>query len=169
MTDIQQRTVVVTDSVVIKGTASRVYGYLWDAHAWPQLNPHVKAIEMIEETPTYQCMRMQVESDGHIVTMTTQRQATPLQAITYHQTQPPPFFQEHRGEWQLREEPDGVRVTLIHTVVLDEERIKSFLGVASIDEARPRVASVLSRNGLRTIEAIKQAVEADNNESHSMV
>lgn len=164
----EKPTLIVKDSVLIKGNVPEVYAYLWNARAWPLLNPHVKTVEMLDEGPTYQHMRMEVESDGKMVAMETKRNGMPPQSISYDQTQPPPFFKEHRGLWELQPESEGVKVTLTHTVRLDEERIKKFLNVDSLEEARSRVAAILSRNGLRTIEAIKKTVEAENEKAELM-
>jgi hypothetical protein len=150
---------VVTDSVPIRGTPEAVYAHLWDAERWPALAPHVVGIEMLEQGPTYQHFRMKIASDGRMVVVETTRLGTPHRAIAYRQTRPPEFFREHEGIWEISDETGGVCVTLTHAVLIDDLKLRTYLKVESDNEARRQIRAVLSRNGLRTIEAIKRSIE----------
>lgn len=151
--------VTVEDVVLIHADLQMVYRFLWDARRWPELNPHVRSVEVHEESEVRQRVRMRLETDGRSVTTESIRDAEPPHTIRYTQVQPPPFLREHRGVWECREYPQGVRVSLTHAAVLDEGIAPAFLGVRTVDEARARVAEMLSRNGRRTIEGVKRAAE----------
>lgn len=150
---------IVRDSVPIRGQAEEVYARLWDARGWPALTDHVLAVEMLEEGPGHQHFRMRIASDGREVVAETTRRGTPHHSIAYRQSRPPDFFREHEGLWEIEPGDDGVRVTLTHSVVVDDEKLRAFLGVDSDDEAHRRIRAGLSRNGLRTLEAVKRVVE----------
>ena len=160
MTPLDDKVIVVKDGTVIRGSASRVYQYVWDARSWPRLNPHVKEVNVLEERPNYQHLWMQIESDGKIVTMVTERFGEPHRAVTYFQTQPPPFFKSHKGQWGIEESEGQTSLTLVHTVAVCTEKARMMLGLESDEDISSKVSSLLRRNGNRTIEAIKNAVEA---------
>jgi uncharacterized protein YndB with AHSA1/START domain len=151
--------VTVEDVVLIHADLELVYQFLWDARRWPELNPHVRSVEICEESEVRQRLRMRLETDGRSVTTESIRDAEPPHTIRYTQVQPPPFLREHSGVWECREDPRGVRVSLTHAAVLDQGIAPGFLGVGTIDEARARVAEMLSRNGRRTIEGVKRETE----------
>jgi uncharacterized protein YndB with AHSA1/START domain len=151
--------VTVEDVVLIHADLNMVYRFLWDPRRWPELNPHVRSVEVCDESDVQQRVRMRLEADGRSVTTESIRRAEPPHTIRYTQVQPPAFLREHSGVWECRQHPEGVQVSLTHSAVLDKDAALAFLGVQTIDEARARVAELLSRNGRRTIEGIKRATE----------
>jgi uncharacterized protein YndB with AHSA1/START domain len=151
--------VTVTDDVVIHADLDTVYQFLWDARRWPELNAHVRSVEVREESAVRQRLRMHLESDGRSVVTESIRDAEPPRRIRYCQVQPPPFLREHTGVWECTDEEAGVRVSLTHAATLEQEVAPEYLGVQTVDQARARVAEILSRNGRRTIEGIKRLVE----------
>jgi len=152
---------VVTDSTIINGKLSRVFDCFWDPTLWPQITPHVKQIEMIEWEDTHQRFKMSVEANGKRHDMETERIAVINERITYRQSQPPPFFDEHIGEWLFEELDEGVRVTLIHKARINEPKAREILEVGSLAEAEVLISETLKRNGRLTMSAVKATIEGD--------
>ena len=150
---------VVKDTVFIKGELAQVFDCFWHPELWPQITSHVKAIEMLEQDDTHQCFRMQVESSGKLYSMETMREALVNQSITYRQSQPPPFFLEHTGEWSFAEADGCVQVALTHRVILNVTKAKELLGLNSTAEVAKRVSETLRSNGALTMKAVKAFVE----------
>jgi aromatase len=151
--------VTVRDVVLIRSDLDTVYQFLWDARRWPELNEHVRSVEVRDESAVRQRLRMHLEADGRSVTTESIRDGEPPHRIRYCQVQPPPFLREHTGVWECTDEGTGVRVSLTHAAVLEQGIAPQYLGVQTVDQARARVAEMLSRNGRRTIEGIKRLVE----------
>jgi aromatase len=156
--------VTVTDVVLIHSDLDTVYQFLWDARRWPEVNAHVRSVEVCDESAVRQRLRMQLEADGRSVTTESIRDGEPPHRIRYWQVHPPPFLREHTGVWECADEGTGVRVSLTHAAVLEQQIAPEYLGVPTVDEARARVAEMLSRNGRRTIEGIKRLVEGLDDE-----
>jgi uncharacterized protein YndB with AHSA1/START domain len=151
----------VTDTEIIRGKLDEVYSCFWNPTLWPRITPHVKKVEIIAWQGAHQQFRMCVEANGKQHWTESERDAVNGQRITYRQTKPPPFFLEHTGEWRFAQVGDGVRVTLIHRVCIDEERAQEMLSVGSHAEAKKLIRQTLKRNGSLTITAIKRMVEGD--------
>jgi aromatase len=150
----------ITDVVVIESDLQSVFYWLWRAERWPEITPHVKRVQILEEEKDRQHFRMDVLSDGKIHTVETQRQARPYGSICYRQIRPPEFLREHSGEWVLRRMGSGTEVKVVHRADVDEEKAVASLGVASAADARERVRLALSRNGKLTLEVIKNLLES---------
>lgn len=152
---------VVTDSIIINGDLPRVFDCCWNATLWPRITRHVKQIEMIEWQATHQRFKMSVEANGKRHDMETEREAVINERITYRQSQPPPFFDEHLGEWRFEKLDGGVRVTLIHKARINESKAREILEVGSLDEAERVISETLKRNGRLTMSAIKATIEGN--------
>jgi aromatase len=150
----------VTDIIVIESDLRSVFHWLWRAERWPEITPHVKRVQMLEEEKDRQHFRMDVLSDGKLYTVETQRHARPYGSISYRQTTPPSFLREHTGEWILRPVGSSIEVKVIHRADVDEEKAVASLGVATAEAALDRVRLALSRNGKLTLEVIKSRLES---------
>jgi hypothetical protein len=149
----------VTDTVSIKGNLPDVFRYFWRAELWPRITPHVKRIEMLEDGPTYQRFLMQVESEGRVHSVESERFAVPGESIRYQQTMPPALFRTHGGEWRFVAKDEGTEVSLTHRVEINADAAFEILKVTTMDEAERRVGAALRRNGMTTILAVKELVE----------
>lgn len=150
---------VKDEAIIAEHDLERVFGCFWNAALWPQLTPHVKRIQMLEESSRRQRFLMTVESQGVEHTVESLREAEPPFQITYQQSRPPAFLQEHRGEWYFARADGGTQVTLVHRAVLDMARAQEVFGAPSPEEARERVASALRANGRKTLDAIQAHLE----------
>jgi ribosome-associated toxin RatA of RatAB toxin-antitoxin module len=153
------QSLVVKDGSLICGSVDQVYSLLWNAADWPRFAPHVREVEMLEESSERQHFRMCLETDGRAVVVETKRTGLRNRSIGYVQCRPPYFLKRHQGMWTITEKEHGVCVSITHEVVVDEEKALEVLGGASLDDAKKRIAETLSRNGLRMIEAIRSIVE----------
>lgn len=149
----------INDQVKIKTTINSLYKYFWHPEWWTRLTPHVKAIEMIEEESTYQHFKMDVESDGKIYNVETERWSDPYKSISYKQCRPPVFLRAHQGFWEFSQDGDEVVVSLTHKVDIDESKAIELLPVSNSEEARKLIAANLKKNGLLTINAVKSYLE----------
>jgi hypothetical protein len=160
---------VVTDITIIHGELSQVFTCFWDPTLWPRITPHVKEIEMIEWEDTHQRFKMSVEANGKLHRMETVRDAVINARITYKQSQPPPFFDEHMGEWSFEQEEGGVRVTITHKARINESKAREILEVDSLAEAEALISKTLKRNGQLTMAAIKATIEGNQAASEASV
>jgi len=149
----------VTDTTIIRGRLDEVFECFWDPTLWPRITPHVKQVEIIAWQGAHQQFKMCVEANGKPHWMESEREAVDGRRITYRQTRPPVFFLEHTGEWGFAEVDDGVQVTLIHRVSIDEAKAQEVLNVGSRAEAETLIQQTLKRNGRLTMTAIKRKIE----------
>ncbi|WP_340560944.1 aromatase/cyclase [Streptomyces sp. GSL17-111] len=136
------------DSVTINGSAKDVYDFINEAQHWKQRLPHVARVDLREETPGLQILRMDtVTKDGSSHTTESVRVCFPHHRIAYKQTTLPALMTLHTGYWHLVEDADGVTTaTSQHTVVLNAGNIPAILGA----DADVRDASEFLRNALGT-------------------
>ena len=146
--------IVVKDEVVIRAELDRVFQCFWNPFVWTRITPHVKKIEMLEETESRQRFLMTVESNGQCHTVETNREAVANTSITYQQSRPPVFLRWHRGRWTFSSEVDGIRVSLVHEAEVDGSKL-ALLGATTLDQAEATVAQNLRANGSRTMAAVK--------------
>lgn len=149
----------ITNTIWIRGDLAEVYECFWNPRLWTEITPHVRRVEMLDQRPNFQRFKMEVNSEGKIYLMETQREGCPWQAIHYRQLQPPPFFTRHTGEWSFSGYSDGVRVTLVHQVDVDIGKACEILGAVDAEDAVGRISVSLQRNGLTTMNAIKAWLE----------
>ncbi|POX55044.1 cyclase [Streptomyces sp. Ru71] len=151
------------DSVRIDGSAKDVFDFLNEAQLWTERLPHVAAVELTEDTPGLQTLRMDTRTkDGSTHTTESVRVTFPHHRIAYKQTTLPALLTLHTGYWQLDEGPDGVTTaTSQHTVVIAEENIAPVLGPdAGVPEARAYLREALGGNSRATLGHAKEYAEA---------
>jgi uncharacterized protein YndB with AHSA1/START domain len=151
--------IVVKDEVVIRAALNDVFQCFWNPLVWTWITPHVKKIEMLEETACRQRFLMTVESNGQSHTVETNREAVPNASITYQQSRPPVFLRWHRGTWTFSSEPDGIRVSLVHEAEVNGSNL-AMLGAETLEQAEVTVTHSLRANGNRTLLAVKQYLES---------
>ncbi|MFF5414016.1 aromatase/cyclase [Streptomyces albidoflavus] len=147
------------DSVHVEGPAERVYDFLYRVGDWPERVPHVDRLDLVEEMPGVQVMSMATRTaDGSVHTTESVRVCFPEAGrIVYKQTATPALMAAHTGEWSLRPEGTGVKVTSQHSVVLRPENIERILGPeADVAAARRYVREALGRNSGATLALAKE-------------
>jgi aromatase len=151
------------DSVRVNGAAKDVYDFVNDAHLWTQRLPHVTTVELTEDTPGLQTLRMDtLAKDGSTHTTESVRVCFPHRKIAYKQTTLPALLDLHTGHWTFEEGADGVTTaTSQHTVVLNPGNIRQVLGPeAGVPEARRFIREALGTNSRATLHHAKQHAEA---------
>ncbi|MEU6479751.1 aromatase/cyclase [Streptomyces sp. NPDC047017] len=147
------------DSVHVEGPAERVYDFLYRVGDWPERVPHVDRLDLVEETPGVQVMSMDTRTaDGSVHTTESVRVCFPeTRRIVYKQTVTPALMAAHTGEWSVRPEGTGLKVTSRHSVVLRPENIEPILGPgADLAAARRYVRRALGRNSGATLALAKE-------------
>ncbi|MBD0734334.1 aromatase/cyclase [Streptomyces sp. CBMA29] len=151
------------DSVRVEGAAKDVFDFVNEAHLWTERLPHVAKVELTEDTPGLQTLRMDtLTKDGSTHTTESVRVCFPHHKIAYKQTTLPALLDLHTGYWTFEEGEDGVTTaTSQHTVVLNAGNIGKVLGPeAGVEEARRFIREALGNNSRATLNHAKEHAEA---------
>lgn len=161
MTETEQLTIRFEDSIVIDGNAADVYDFLNEAKLWSERLPHVATVDLREDSPGLQVLRMETRTkDGSTHTTESVRVCLPHEKIVYKQLELPALMSLHTGHWLLQQEGEQVRATSRHTVTVKESKITAILGPeAGIEEARNYLRTALSGNSLATLGHAKNYAE----------
>ncbi|MDT0264223.1 aromatase/cyclase [Jatrophihabitans sp. DSM 44399] len=153
MTEAEQLTIRFEDSIVIDGSAADVYDFLNEAKLWSERLPHVATVDLREDSPGLQVLRMETRTkDGSTHTTESVRVCLPHEKIVYKQLELPALMSLHTGHWLLQQDGEQVRATSRHTVTVKESKITTILGPeAGIEEARNYLRTALSGNSLATL------------------
>ncbi|MEU2915698.1 aromatase/cyclase [Streptomyces massasporeus] len=158
----QELTMSFEDTAEIHGAAKDVYDFLNEAQLWQERLPHVAAVELREDNPGLQVLRMEtLTKDGSSHTTESVRVCFPHRLIAYKQTTLPALMALHTGYWQLDEDGHGVTTaTSQHTVTLRADNIASVLGEdAGVPDARTFVRNALGANSRATLQHAKEYAE----------
>ncbi|WAZ24636.1 aromatase/cyclase [Streptomyces cinnabarinus] len=151
------------DSVEINGSAKDVYDFINEADRWKDRLPHVAEVDLTEETPGLQVLRMDtLTKDGSSHTTESVRVCFPHDRIVYKQTTLPALMALHTGRWTLVEDDRGVTTaTSQHTVIVNTGNIHAILGEsAGVPEARTFLRNALGTNSRATLGHAKTYAEA---------
>ncbi|MGW0637475.1 aromatase/cyclase [Nocardia salmonicida] len=156
-------TLSFVDSVEIAGAASDVYDFVNEANLWTERLPHVASVQLTENTPGVQVLRMDtLTKDGSSHTTESVRVCFPQHRIAYKQTTLPALMALHTGYWEFRTNPDGTTTASSqHTVIIEATRITEILGPdAGVPEARTFLREALGGNSRATLNHAKYYAEA---------
>ncbi|MEU4707480.1 aromatase/cyclase [Nocardia salmonicida] len=156
-------TLSFVDSVEIAGAASDVYDFVNEANLWTERLPHVASVQLTENTPGVQVLRMDtLTKDGSSHTTESVRVCFPQHRIAYKQTTLPALMALHTGYWEFRTNPDGTTTASSqHTVIIEATRITEILGPdAGVTEARNFLREALGGNSRATLNHAKNYAEA---------
>ncbi|MFD6396808.1 aromatase/cyclase [Nocardia sp. NPDC060249] len=156
-------TLSFVDSVEIAGAASDVYDFVNEANRWTERLPHVASVQLTENTPGVQVLRMDtLTKDGSSHTTESVRVCFPQHRIAYKQTTLPALMALHTGFWEFRTNPDGTTTASSqHTVIIEASRIAEILGsAAGVPEARTFLREALGGNSRATLNHAKNYAEA---------
>ncbi|WKG12483.1 aromatase/cyclase [Nocardia sp. PE-7] len=156
-------TLSFVDSVEIAGAASDVYDFVNEANLWTERLPHVASVQLTENTPGVQVLRMDtLTKDGSSHTTESVRVCFPQHRIAYKQTTLPALMALHTGYWEFRTNPDGTTTASSqHTVIVEAARITEILGPdAGVAEARNFLREALGGNSRATLNHAKNYAEA---------
>ncbi|GAA2937228.1 hypothetical protein GCM10020221_36250 [Streptomyces thioluteus] len=151
------------DTVHIEGAAEDAYAFVDEARLWDRRLPHVSAVQLTEDTPGLQRLRMDtVAKDGSTHTTESFRVCFPHDRIVYKQVTLPALMTVHTGYWTFLPAADGrVAATSQHTVVLNTANIAAVLGPrATVADARAYVRDALGANSRATLGHAKDHAES---------
>ncbi|MFJ9250118.1 aromatase/cyclase [Streptomyces sp. NPDC101776] len=120
------------DTVRFKGPAEVVFDFLYRAEDWPGRLPHVRALDLVEDTAGVQVMAMDsLGADGGAHRTESVRICFPAAGrLVYKQTLTSPLLAAHTGEWSLTPDERGVTLTARHDVLLREDAAATVAGAA---------------------------------------
>ncbi|MFD4356226.1 aromatase/cyclase [Nocardia sp. NPDC058518] len=156
-------TLSFVDSVEIAGAATDVYDFVYEANLWTERLPHVASVQLTENTPGVQVLRMDtLTKDGSSHTTESVRVCFPQHRIAYKQTTLPALMALHTGYWEFRTNADGTTTASSqHTVIIEAARITEILGPgAGVPEARTFLREALGGNSRATLNHAKNYAEA---------
>ncbi|WP_030668706.1 aromatase/cyclase [Streptomyces rimosus] len=150
------------DTVHIEGDGADVYAFLDRADLWPERLPHVAALDLTEDDPGVQVMRMDTSTkDGSTHTTESVRVCFAADRIVYKQTTVPLLMTAHTGAWTIVPSGTGVDVTSRHDVTLRTDTIERVLGEGkTVADARAYVHRALSTNSTATMNLARQYAES---------
>jgi aromatase len=142
------------ESVWVNGPGELVYDFLYRAADWPGLLPHVRHLQVSEESPGVQVLDYgAVLPDGVVRTTGSVRLCFPHAGrIVYKETSPPAPVAAHTGEWSVLPDEHGVRVVARHSLLLDDDAVRALPGTgvyALGPVGRAPSRAVLARHCLR--------------------
>jgi aromatase len=116
-------------SRIIHARLADVYEFFSNVGIWEKTVPHCKRMEVLEshgkDGAESEVIKMVVTSKaGNEEEFLTRRWKVRNRVITYNQLTPPEPITLHAGEWQFEEVEDGVEVTAIHLVFVEDSRDK---------------------------------------------
>lgn len=161
-TDSAELTLSFEDTVHINGPAKDVYDFINEADQWGTRLPHVAAVDLREDEPGLQVLRMDTLTKyGSRHTTESIRVCFPHRKIVYKQTTLPALMQLHTGTWQLTDNGDGTTIASAqHTVIVNTANIASILGAdAGVPEARAFLRNALGGNSRATLAHAKDYAE----------
>ncbi|MEU3052035.1 aromatase/cyclase [Streptomyces fimicarius] len=150
------------DSVRVEGAAKDVYAFIDEADQWKSRLPHVAEVDLREDEPGLQVLRMDtLTKDGSSHTTESVRVCFPHHRIVYKQTTLPALMKLHTGYWRLTDNGDGsTTATSQHTVIVNTENIARILGPdAGVAEARTYLRNALGANSRATLDHAKRYAE----------
>lgn len=156
-------TLSFTDTIEIAGAAGDVYDFVNEANLWTERLPHVATVQLTEDTPGVQVLRMDTRTkDGSTHTTESVRVCFPQHKIAYKQTTLPALIDLHTGYWEFHQNPDGTTTASSqHTVIIKADRITDILGPdAGVPEARAFLREALGGNSRATLTHAKNHAEA---------
>jgi aromatase len=164
----EELTLAFEDEELIAAPAQAVYALLHRAERWPELLPHVAAVDVetaaAEEATggaEVQTMDMHTSArDGSTHRTQSIRLCFAGERIVYKQTSPPRGLLAHTGEWVVSAVPEGTRVRARHTLVLDPEaRAEVFGAETGNADALARARGMIGANSLATLRAVRERLE----------
>ncbi|PRW64209.1 aromatase/cyclase [Actinopolyspora mortivallis] len=163
VTGTEELTLSFEDSMEVHGSAKDLYDFVNEAQLWQERLPHVASVQLREDTPGLQQLRMDTTTkDGSTHTTESVRVCFPNHRIAYKQTTLPALMTVHTGRWDFVEGDNGVTTaTSQHTVVINTDNIPVVLGdEAGISEARSFIRNALGNNSRTTLGHAKEYAEA---------
>ncbi|WP_137233325.1 SRPBCC family protein [Streptomyces sp. BPSDS2] len=149
-TTLDELVVAVEDTLRVDGPAELAYDFLYRMDNWPGQLPWLTRLDLVEETPGIQRVRMDMVTDsGRTHTTEAVRVCFPHSGrIVYKLTEPSAATAAQAGEWSVEPDTTGLTVVARHQAVLSRRYGTDATGAADTDPTavHRRVRQVLSRD-----------------------
>jgi hypothetical protein len=151
--------------VVVAAPPARVIDAYWKLERWPEVAPHVTAVDLLYGDGDAQVLVMTVNTRGRIDRFKSVR-VREGNTIRYLQPHPPPILRHHHGSWTFLEENGATRVVSRHVLEIEPEnaaRVLRELGVPFEDEPSlaAAVEQIIRNNSLQTMRALARRLEEE--------
>lgn len=152
-------------SVDVAVPPERVLEEYWKLERWPEVAPHVRAIDILHGDENTQVLVMTVSTRGRIDAFKTVR-VRERNLIRYLQPAPPPILRHHHGSWLFDATETGTRVISRHTIdvnVMAAGEVLHALGQPCGDEraVRAGIEELIRNNSLQTMLALRHRLEKE--------
>lgn len=153
------------DVIVAGVEPARVLDAYWRLERWPEVAPHVIAIDLLYSDEEAQVLVMTVETRGRIDAFKSVR-IREGSVIRYIQPRPPRILRHHHGSWSFESAAGGTRVVSTHVVDVDVAAAAEVLreiGVPFDGDAgvRGAIERLIHSNSLQTMRALQQRLETE--------
>ena len=144
--------------------AAQVLDAYWRLERWPEVAPHVMAIDLLHHDDTAQVLIMTVSTRGRIDSFKSVR-VKERNIIRYIQPQPPRILHHHHGSWTFEAAPGGTRVISRHAIEVDVPtayrvlRDQQQTDIESDEAVRAAIVNLIRNNSLQTMNALRQRLE----------
>jgi hypothetical protein len=137
----------------------------WKLERWPEVAPHVTAIDLLYDDGDAQVLVMTVDTRGRIDRFKSVR-VREGNVIRYVQPQPPPILAHHHGSWTFLEVGDATRVVSRHAIEVDLANAARVLDALSIpfdghDGIVAAIEQIIRNNSLQTMRALARRLEEE--------
>ena len=152
--------------VVVAGVdPAGVLNAYWRLERWPEVAPHVVAIDLLYGDEESQVLVMTVETRGRMDAFKSVR-VREGSVIRYIQPRPPRILRHHHGSWSIEPHQGGTRVVSRHVIEVDlaaAAEVLAEIGVPFFSDAdiRASIESLIRNNSLQTMRALQQKLEAE--------
>ena len=152
--------------VIVGGVEpDRVLDTWWRLERWPEVAPHVVAIDLLYGDEEAQVLMMTVETRGRIDAFKSVR-VREGSVIRYIQPRPPRILHHHHGSWSFEPYGGGTRVVSTHVIDVDVAAAAEVLREIGVpfscdDDVRAAIERLIRNNSLQTMGALQQRLETE--------
>lgn len=153
------------DVIVAGVDPARVLEAYWRLERWPEVAPHVVAVDLLHGDEEAQVLVMTVETRGRIDTFKSVR-VREGSVIRYIQPRPPRILRHHHGSWSFEACDGGTRVVSTHVVDVDVDAAAAVLREIGVpfsgeDDVRAAIQRLIRSNSEQTMLALQQRLETE--------
>ncbi|HYO75821.1 MAG TPA: SRPBCC family protein [Thermoanaerobaculia bacterium] len=152
--------------VIVAGVEpARVLDAYWRLERWPEVAPHVLAIDLLYGDDEAQVLVMTVQTRGRVDAFKSVRVRAGA-VIRYIQPRPPRILRHHHGSWTFEAHDGGTRVVSTHVIEVDVVAAAEVLTEVGVpfsgdDDVRSAIERLIRGNSLQTMRALQQRLETE--------
>jgi hypothetical protein len=156
----------------IAASVDCVMGAYWSLKDWPNVAPHVQAIQMHYADDAVQVLTMTVASRQRVDAFKTVR-IRKANTIHFFQPDPPPILLHHTGCWQFEPNGQATLVTIEHAIEVNLPAAKAFLGISAAattdhNSINAAIRELICNNSLQTMRGLKNKLETEKEHQYAL-